>query len=432
MISWNTCSRYKTMSAYKIQKVSRDGIGYSIAELNDVRHVFAAAVPQSGTTFREQAESAMEVIREVNSFQGTANEIVNQAVFLADRSLLEECRRFMREFYGPSLPAISYILQPSCEGKLLAVESLGMGGKEQDLTVSRINEHVVMVRHNGIAWVHAAIAPETRCIRTAYEQASHGFSLLRSVLADAGIRMDRILRTWLYQGGIVADEGDSQRYKELNRARTDAYQDVDFLAGLLPRGYSSDRAYPASTGIGTDGSGFAISAIALSTERSDIRTVPLENPVQTPAFKYPGHYSPNSPQFSRAMAVSCGNMATIFISGTASVTASEARHIGDAEAQTRQTLDNIAALIGEENLSRHGLPGLGTTLDGLGYVRVYIKRQEDFARIRAVCQERLGELPAIYAIADVCRPEWLVEIEGIAISRKEAAPKPTVTDFKNQ
>ena len=79
------------------------------------------------------------------------------------------------------------------------------------------------------------------------------------------------------------------------------------------------------------------------------------------------------------MALSCGQYATIFVSGTASITASETRHVGDAAAQTDETLDNIAALISEENLCRHGLPGLGTALDGLGLVRVYIKRQEDYA-----------------------------------------------------
>ena len=49
---------------------------------------------------------------------------------------------------------------------------------------------------------------------------------------------------------------------------------------------------------------------------------------------------------------------TIFISGTASITDSETRHIDDAAAQTDETLNNIEALIGEENLGRHGLPGL--------------------------------------------------------------------------
>jgi hypothetical protein len=50
-------------------------------------------------------------------------------------------------------------------------------------------------------------------------------------------------------------------------------------------------------------------------------------------------------------------------------------------------------------------------------VRVYIKRQEDYEKVRAVCESRLGELPTIYAIADVCRPDLLVEIEGMAFSK---------------
>ena len=135
--------------------------------------------------------------------------------------------------------------------------------------------------------------------------------------------------------------------------------------------------------------------------------MPLENPRQTSAYDYSARYSPESPQFSRAMALSCGTYATIFISGTASITDSETRHVGDAAAQTDETLDNIAALISEQNLCRHGLPGLGTSLDSLALVRVYIKRQADYAATRAVCQKRLGEVPTIYALADVCRPELL-------------------------
>jgi hypothetical protein len=55
-------------------------------------------------------------------------------------------------------------------------------------------------------------------------------------------------------------------------------------------------------------------------------------------------------------------------------------------------------------------------LDDLAFIRVYIKHQDDYAKCRAVCEERLGELPTIYAIADVCRPDLLVEIEAVAFS----------------
>ena len=60
-------------------------------------------------------------------------------------------------------------------------------------------------------------------------------------------------------------------------------------------------------------------------------------------------------------------------------------------------------------------------MDDLALVRVYIKHQEDYAKVRAVCEELLGELPTIYAEADVCRPELLVEIEGVAFSSSGSA-----------
>ena len=216
------------------------------------------------------------------------------------------------------------------------------------------------------------------------------------------------------------NDGAHQRYQELNRARADVYQNIPFLASHVPASHHG-KAYPASTGIGIEGRGVMMSAIALATERKDIVAVPLENPRQISAYHYGAHYSPQSPKFSRAMALSCGNYATIFISGTASIANSETRHPGDVVAQTNETLDNIAALISEENLSQHGLPGLGTSLAGMGLARVYIKRKADYAKTRAACEARLGELPMIYAVADVCRPELLVEIEGIAFSRKTPA-----------
>ena len=73
-----------------------------------------------------------------------------------------------------------------------------------------------------------------------------------------------------------------------------------------------------------------------------------------------------------------------------------------------------------DEFRHHGLSGLGATMADLALARVYIKRQEDYERTRAVCRRRLGELPTIYAVADVCRPELLVEIEGIAFSHRSA------------
>ena len=402
-----------------IRKQSSEGIGYSVVELNDVRHVFASAVPRTGATLEEQAQDALRTIKEVNQEEGTRGSIVEQAVFMKDIRQMEACRRIMHEFYGPELPATTYIPQPPCDGKLLSIEALGVGRATEGVEIRRLCDRLVVVSHSGVSWVHCAqIVPETSATGV-HERSLNAFEKMRRMIESVGMRFDQVIRTWLYLGDIVGPEGETQRYKELNRARTDFFRDLRFAPVKTPDGFSPIM-YPASTGIGADSRDVVMSCIALATERDDIIGTPLENPLQTSAFDYSAKYSQKSPKFARAMALSCGPFATIFISGTASITESETRHLGDVEGQTRQTLDNIGALISPDNLRRHGMPGLGTTLDGLALVRVYIKRREDYAKTRAVCEARLGELPIIYAVADVCRPELLVEIEGIAFSHRGA------------
>jgi enamine deaminase RidA (YjgF/YER057c/UK114 family) len=401
-----------------LRKVSSAGVGYSVVDLNDVRHVFAAAVPRSGTTLEEQTHDALRTIEAVIDEEGTRGSIVHQAVFLADATQTDACRRLIRDFYQGEMPATTYIPQRPCAGKLVSIEALGVGRGRGEVAIVRLGEQLVLTAHNNITWVHCAqVTPQTAAAGV-YDRATSAFGGMMALLDRAGVRLDQVIRTWLYLGDIVGPEAQTQRYKELNRARTDYYQGIDFLANRLPPGHDTP-VFPASTGIGTDDREIMMSCIALATDRDDIIAMPLENPRQVSAFDYGAHYSPKSPKFARAMALSCGNYATIFVSGTASITQSETRHVGDAAAQTHETLDNIAALISPENLCHHGLPGLGTTLENLGLVRVYVKRPADYLQVRAACEARLGEVPTVYAFADVCRPELLVEIEGIAFSERK-------------
>jgi len=400
-----------------IRRESSDGIGYCVVELHGVRHIFAVAIPRTGTTLGEQAQDALRTIHRVIAEEGSRGSIVQQAVFLADKTRTDECREIMRAFYRDELPATTYVPQHPCEGKLLSIEALGVGQRPGEVQIERRSEQLVIARHSDVAWVHAAqITPETAA-EGVYDRTLSGFEGMRRMLEGLGVRFDQIIRTWLYLGDIVGPEGETQRYKELNRARSDFYQHFRFAADHLPPGFQGEI-YPASTGIGTDNRDVLMSCIALATDRKDVLLTPLENPQQTSAFCYAPEYGAKSPKFARAIALTVGCSATVFISGTASITGSESRHRDDVETQTHQTLDNIAALISEENFCRHGLPGLGATLADLAFARVYIKRQEDYRKTRAVCETRLGELPTIYAVADVCRPELLVEIEGIAISHR--------------
>jgi enamine deaminase RidA (YjgF/YER057c/UK114 family) len=405
-----------------IRKESSEGVGYSVVELGGVRHVFAAAAPRQGATIRQQAEDALGTIATMIEKESAPGSIVMQSMFLRDMADHSACREIMRDFYGQDLPATTYIPQPPCDGKLLAIEALGVGRGQGEVEIVRKGENTVVVRHDGITWAHAA---DIHCESEGgpvYDCAISAFRLAEKRLADAGFRFEDVVRTWLYLGDINAYEGGVQRYRELNRARSDLYRNLNFAPGLTPPGWAK-RVFPASTGIGAAGQDVTISCAAIRSERPDVVLAPLENPTQTSAYDYAHQYGTESPKFCRAMAVAAGDYATTFISGTASITSSETRHAGDIRRQTQQTLDNIEALIAADNFRAHGLSGFGANLGDLALARVYLKRNEDYAQARSICEARLGELPTIYAVGDICRPELLVEIEGIAFCRRRG-PRP--------
>jgi enamine deaminase RidA (YjgF/YER057c/UK114 family) len=411
------------MSDATVRRVPGARIGYSVVDAGGVGHVFAAAVPVGGGGQMGQTWSALESVAEVMSAESA--EVVHQVVFAADSAAAAGCRHVVREFYGGTLPATSYVPQSPCGGQRVAVEAWGLRPGKRRLDIQRINEQLVVAKAGGLGWVFADHAVPRTSAAGVYEKTICSYQHLRRLLPEAGARLGQVLRTWLYLGGIVDDDGPTQRYKELNRARAAVYDGVPFLTEHLPDEFPGP-VFPASTGIGATGRSITISALALLSDDDDVLTVPLENPRQTAAYQYAKSYSPTRPRFSRGLTLIHGRDATLFISGTASITHSESQHAGDAVGQTHETLNNIASLISEENLGRHGLPGLGASLDGLAVARVYVKQSGDYDAVRAVCEERLGDVPVTYVVADVCRPELLVEIEGIAFSRLPPTASPAL------
>jgi enamine deaminase RidA (YjgF/YER057c/UK114 family) len=133
---------------------------------------------------------------------------------------------------------------------------------------------------------------------------------------------------------------------------------------------------------------------------------------------YDSRYSRQSPKFARAMALATGKYVTTWISGTASIVNSETQYPGDIERQTEQTIDNIEKLISADNFHRHGISNAGASLSDLTKMRVYLKRAADLPKCQAICERRFSAVPAIYITADICRPDLLVEIEGVAFSSR--------------
>ncbi len=379
-----------------------------------LRRVAMMVTPNGGGSFRDQVWEAMSTIRAILRQQGEPMALTVQTVFLADADDAAAARQLFEAYYGEEMPLTLFVVQPPCGGSALAIEAWAISTRT--VSVGYHGPHLVTVEHDGIRWIHASAGSLSLGKRSAYEQSAEAFESLGKVLSAVHASFGDVARVWLYQGNITEEENGIERYRELNRARTDYFENIDFSSNPIADAPHGHAIYPASTGIGTLEHGLVTACLAIQTDRKDVRLLSLENPQQTSAFDYPKEYSRKSPKFSRAMALRIGDHLTTWISGTASIVDAETVHPGDAARQTEQTLDNIERLIAPENFARHGWADAGASLRDLAKVRVYVKRPEDFEACRAVCERRLGATPAIYALADVCRPDLLVEIEGVAFS----------------
>ena len=390
------------------------GARFARVSLGDSWRLAAILVPAGRGSFTRQAREILACLQAILAEQPVPMVLTVQTVFLRDPADQARYEKLMRDTFGAGQPVGNFVAQAPCDGSALAVEIWAVGG--ESVRVERFGAGTLRVSCDGVKWVHCAGVGAAASVSGACPRTLEALGQIRSALGRAGSDFRHVVRTWFYLGGITAPEGASQRYKELNRARAEFYRDISFgFAGARQK--NPTALYPASTGIGMAGDGLAVSCLALETSREDVLLAPLENPVQTPAYVYSAGYSPASPKFSRAMALRLGDCLTTWISGTASIVNSESRFAGDVEGQTGQTIDNIERLISRENFARHGIPGGGAELRDLAKIRVYLKRPEDLAACKKICDRRFGAAPAVYAVADVCRPELLVEIEGVAFSR---------------
>lgn len=122
--------------------------------------------------------------------------------------------------------------------------------------------------------------------------------------------------------------------------------------------------------------------------------------------------------FSRGMRIDLKGLTVLLISGTASIDeAGNTVHVGDLRAQLRRTFDNITGLLASEGATWHDI--VRTTC----YLRDIERDYKEFNEERAAFykEQGLDPLPASTGIqAILCRPDLLVEIEAIAMFRRES------------
>ena len=121
--------------------------------------------------------------------------------------------------------------------------------------------------------------------------------------------------------------------------------------------------------------------------------------------------------FSRGLRIDLNGVSILLISGTASIDEQgNTAHFGDLRAQTRRTFDNITGLLSSEGATWKDI--VRTTC----YLRDIERDYKAFNEERTAFyrEQGLDPLPASTGIqAILCRPDLLIEIEAIAMFRRE-------------
>ncbi|HOI54888.1 MAG TPA: Rid family hydrolase [Phycisphaerae bacterium] len=197
-----------------------------------------------------------------------------------------------------------------------------------------------------------------------------------------------VVRTWMWLGGILDWYGD------FNATRNRFFKQHR----LINEGPNNVR-LPASTGIGIGPVGGAqcamdVYAVVGARARSEFL---LAGGCQQPAFNY-------GSAFSRASRSVTPAGEAVFVSGTAAIdSAGHSEHPGDPARQIDATFEYVRAVLRQTHCRD----------EDVVQSIVYCKTPE----VERVFRSRCGDLawPHITAIADVCRPELLFEVEATAV-----------------
>ena len=229
---------------------------------------------------------------------------------------------------------------------------------------------------------------ETRGMNS-YIQAMLIFNKYLEKMKQKGLTLkEHCVRTWIYVADIDVN------YEGMVRARNDIFRNQ----GLTPETH-----FIASTGIG----GFSQTRSA--SVAIDFLTYPEVKETDKKYLHALDNLNPTHEygvSFERGTRLDLDGKQTIFISGTASIDKyGKAMYVGDIQRQTARLLENIGALLHDG----------GSTMRDVKYFLVYLRDPSDRELVEEFLNKAYPDTPHVLLQGKVCRPEWLVEMECVAV-----------------
>ena len=283
---------------------------------------------------------------------------------------------------------------------------------DEDATAVSVVQQPPVDGTNAVLWLYLASDVQmqgggrtTVMTHGAYRHYFH--TQLYSVAAGEAMQTEEIFRRYVH---LLAQQGCTLAQ---HAVRTWIYvKDIDTqYAGMAAarkalferEGLTSETHYIASTGI--EGQYIRPDALVLM----DAYAVQGLQSGQTGYLHAPDCMNPTREYgvtFERGTTVDYGDRRHVYISGTASINnRGEVEHQGDLPKQTERVFRNIRALLAEAE----------TGMEDVACLIVYLRNLSDRQTVSACLQKTYPHIPHVIVHAPVCRPDWLVEVECVAI-----------------
>jgi len=222
------------------------------------------------------------------------------------------------------------------------------------------------------------------------------------VLAAAQSAGRQPVRFWNHVPGINITASDQRdRYMVFNAGRYEACVHAYGNASTF------DNHIATATGVGCAGADLVIHCLA-----ADAPGMPINNPRQVAPYHYSQRFGPLPPCFARAMRI---NPRLLLVGGTAAVRGEDSVYREDLVRQVRETFTNLAAVVSSARGLKFFSRAAASHRACYRELRAYLPNIEHQPRVGRMIQENFPNLRRVeFLAADLCRPELLVEIEGIA------------------
>lgn len=284
--------------------------------------------------------------------------------------------------------SISYIQQPPLNGSKIALVIYML----KNVNINIIDKNNIYVEHNGLKhiWTTMLCNPETDTYKETHKQ----LETLERTLNSQNLNIEsNCIRTWFFVQNIDVN------YHSLVEARKENFN---------KNGLTEQTHYITSTGIAGRHANAAVTTVLNAYSVGNIQPNQISYLYAPAKMNRTNEYGVT---FERGTTIDYADHRHIFISGTASIdNKGQVVHIGDIIGQTNRMLENVEELLNEAKAS----------FNDIAYSIIYIRDIADYEIVNNILKSKLNKIPIVITLAAVCRPEWLIEMECIAIKSNQS------------